>query len=72
MRGVLGRRGIQQLPSVFTDSGWELLEAPRTTLPRDYPAYHAYEWYPMNLLTLDPRRVIVEREEEPLIRALRD
>lgn len=65
-------RPIKHLPSIFRNSDWDLLESPRTTLPRDYPAYHAYEWYHMNLLMLDHRRVVVEQKEEPLIRALRD
>lgn len=65
-------RPIKQLPEIFRSSDWELLESPRTTLPTSYPAYHAYEWYHMNVLMLDPKRVVVERAETPLIRALED
>ncbi len=64
-------RPIKKLPKIFENSDWELLTPPRTTLPTNYPAYHAYEWYHLNLLMLDEERVIVEREEEPLINALK-
>ncbi len=65
-------RPIKKLPSIFRNSDWSLLEAPRTTLPGNYPAYHSYEWYHLNILMLDHERVIVEKEEEPLIQSLVD
>jgi glycine amidinotransferase len=65
-------RPIKKLPDIFHNSGWELLTPPRTTLPKDFPGYGAYEWYHLNVLSLDHERVIVEREEEPFIRALKD
>lgn len=65
-------RPIKQLPSIFENSNWDLLEAPRTTLPSNYPAFHAYEWYHLNILMLDHERVIVEKEEAPLIQALKE
>lgn len=50
--------------------GWEILEAPKPTLPADWPMYFCSPWVSMNLLSLDERTVVVERQEEPLIEAL--
>lgn len=65
-------RPIKQLPSIFKNSDWDFLEPPRTTLPSNYPAYKSYEWFHLNILMLDQKRVIVEKEEEPFIQALKD
>lgn len=50
--------------------GWDILEAPRPTLPDDWPMYFCSPWVSMNVLSLDERTVVVERHEEPLIEAL--
>lgn len=52
--------------------GWEILEAPKPTLPSDWPMYFCSPWVSMNVLSLDEQTVVVERQEEPLIEALRD
>ena len=65
-------RPIKTLPVVFDESGWELLTPPRSTLPTDHPHYRYFRWLSMNVLSLDEERVIVEAEEEPMIRALED
>ncbi|MGH3911800.1 MAG: amidinotransferase [Pseudonocardiaceae bacterium] len=52
--------------------GWEILEAPKPTLPADWPMYLCSPWVSMNVLSLDERTVVVERQEEPLIEALQD
>jgi glycine amidinotransferase len=65
-------RPIKQLPAIFEHSDWELLEAPRSTLPENFPAYKAYEWFHLNILMLDHKRVVVEKEEIPFIEALKD
>lgn len=49
---------------------WEILEAPRPTLPPDWPMYFCSSWLSMNVLSLDESTVFVERQEEPLIEAL--
>lgn len=51
---------------------WEILEAPKPTLPADWPMYFCSPWVSMNVLSLDERTVVVERQEEPLIEALQD
>jgi glycine amidinotransferase len=67
-------RPIRELPAIFRRSGWELLSCPPTTMPRPWPSTGPIAsgiWIHMNVLSLDDRRVIVDAEEEPLIRALR-
>jgi glycine amidinotransferase len=49
---------------------WEILEAPKPTLPADWPMFFCSPWVSMNLLSLDENTVVVERHEEPLIEAL--
>lgn len=64
-------RPIKQMPDVIANSGWDVLEAPRSTLPESHPWYHSFRWLSMNVLCLDEKRVIVERSEEPMIKALK-
>jgi glycine amidinotransferase len=49
---------------------WEILEAPKPSLPGDWPLYLCSPWLSMNTLSLDEQTVFVERQEEPLIEAL--
>jgi glycine amidinotransferase len=51
---------------------WEIRVAPPPTLPDDWPMYFSSPWVSMNLLSLDPHTIIVERQEEPLIELLTD
>lgn len=50
--------------------GWEILPAPPPALPADWPMYFCSPWVSMNVLSLDPETVVVERQEQPLIEAL--
>ncbi|WP_406447730.1 amidinotransferase [Streptomyces sp. NBC_00876] len=50
--------------------GWEILPAPAPALPADWPMYFCSPWVSMNVLSLDPGTVVVERQERPLIDAL--
>lgn len=65
-------RPIKELPPVFENSGWDILTPPRSTLPQSNPQYRFFRWLSMNMLNLDEKRVIVEKEEEPMIKALED
>lgn len=65
-------RPIKALPEIVRRSEWELLPAPRSTMPESHPQYRWFRWLSMNVLSLDERRIIVEANEEPLIRQLRD
>jgi glycine amidinotransferase len=64
-------RPIKKLPAIFKNSGWDLLPCPRTVYPRNLPTFRSFEWLVMNVLSLDEKRIIVEKEEEPFMRALK-
>ena len=61
----------RRLPPVFAT--WDILVAPapvaRFSENRGYEVVS--DWMSMNVLMLDEKRVVVEREQEPLIRALK-
>lgn len=65
-------RPARPLPEIFARSGWDVRECPRTTYPRDLPSFRGFEWLVMNTLSLDERRIVVEQQEEPFIRFLKD
>lgn len=65
-------RPARPLPEIFARSGWEVRECPRTTYPRDLPSFRGFEWLVMNTLSLDERRIVVEQQEQPFIRFLKD
>lgn len=60
---------VRAVPAMFAD--WEVMAAPAPTIPDAHPLYMTSKWISMNLLMLDPRRVVVEAEETPTIEALR-
>lgn len=53
---------------VFKAAGWDLIEAAPSALPDDWPLYLSSKWLCINILLLDQRRVIVERQEAPTIK----
>ena len=59
---------VRQIPSMF--ERWDVLEAPAPAIPESHPMFMSSRWVSMNVLMLDERRVVVERQETPLIRAL--
>lgn len=61
---------VEQVPSIFRS--WDVLRAPPPCIPSEHPMYMSSRWVSMNVLMLDERRVVVERSELPLIRALED
>lgn len=67
----LGPRTLLVNPERFVPCdlfrGWTVLEAPKSTLPDDWPMYFCSSWVNMNILSVDPETVIVEQDEEPLI-----
>jgi glycine amidinotransferase len=58
----------ERLPDVFRS--WDVLVAP--TPARGPRLSMCSDWISLNVLSLDERRVVVERAQTPLIRALRD
>jgi glycine amidinotransferase len=67
-RVLVNRERLPELPPMFR--GWEVIDAPPPTLPSSWPMFMSSAWVSINVLMLDPERVVVERQEEPLIRLL--
>lgn len=65
-------RPIKKMPDIIANSDWEVRDAPRSTLPKNHPWFHSFQWLSMNMLSLDEKRVIVEENEEPTIQFLKD
>jgi glycine amidinotransferase len=61
---------VGQAPEMFRS--WDILRAPEPCIPDDHTLYMTSKWINMNVLSLDSERVVVERDERPLIRALKD
>lgn len=57
---------------LFNKAGWDLIEAAPPTTPDYWKLPIASKWISMNLLSLDTERVVVERQEEPTQRLLKD
>lgn len=60
---------VPKIPPLF--SSWEVLESPPSTIPDAHPMFMSSRWVNMNVLMLDEKRVVVEKQEEPLIQALK-
>ncbi|XP_071951021.1 glycine amidinotransferase, mitochondrial-like [Antedon mediterranea] len=50
---------------VFKKAGWDVVEAPRPTTPRDHTMWFSSTWLSMNVLMLDHNRVVVDVNEIP-------
>lgn len=60
---------VPVIPRLFR--GWDALQAPAPVIPDSHPLYLTSKWLNMNVLMLDEDRVVVERQDEPMIAALR-
>ncbi len=58
----------EQIPKMF--DSWEIIEAPEPVKPYDSALYFSSDWLTMNFLSIDEKRIIVEENEEPLIKLL--
>lgn len=47
--------------------GWDVRYAPKSTIPISHKMYMSSTWTNMNVLMLDPKTIIVEEQETPLI-----
>jgi glycine amidinotransferase len=61
-----------QYAQLFKKAGWDLIEAACPTTPDTWKLPIASKWISMNILSLDPQRIVVESQEEPTHRQLRD
>ena len=60
---------VPDVPKIFR--GWDVFHAPEPVIPDDHTLYMTSKWINMNILSLDEKRVVVERQDEPMIAALR-
>ncbi|MFF6780658.1 amidinotransferase [Streptomyces sp. NPDC012510] len=60
---------VTEVPDLF--KRWDVLRAPKPVIPDSHPLYMTSKWLNMNILMLDEQRVIVEREDEPMIKAMK-
>lgn len=65
-------RPMKTWPEKLKKTGWDFIEAPRSTLPESHPWYHSFRWLSMNMLNIDEKRIIVEASEEPTMKVLKD
>jgi len=59
---------VTDIPKMF--KSWDILVAPKPVKPFDSCMYFSSDWLTINMLSIDEKRVVVEEQEEPLIRAL--
>ena len=67
---LINAERVLKVPNIFR--GWDVLHAPKPILPSDHTLYMTSKWINMNLLSLDQERVVVERQDEPMIAALKE
>ena len=60
---------VLEVPKIF--KGWDVFSAPKPIIPDDHTLYMTSKWINMNILMLDEKRVMVERQDEPMIAALK-
>ncbi|MCA1575873.1 MAG: amidinotransferase [Acidobacteria bacterium] len=67
---LINRERVPEVPQIFR--GWEVFEAPNPVIPDEHTLYMTSKWINMNILSLDEQRVMVERQDEPMIAALKE
>jgi len=60
---------VREVPKLF--KGWDVMPAPKPIIPDAHPLYMTSKWINMNILMLDENRVVVERQDEPMISAMK-
>ena len=56
---------VPKVPELF--KGWDVFHAPRPIMPAENTLYMTSKWINMNIIMLDEQRVVVERNDEPMI-----
>ncbi|XP_072046636.1 glycine amidinotransferase, mitochondrial-like [Amphiura filiformis] len=53
---------------MFKKAGWKIVHPPKPMIPDDHPLWFTSKWLStMNVLMLDPTRVVVDKNEKPTI-----
>lgn len=60
---------VLKVPDLF--KGWDILTAPKPCIPDEHTLYMTSKWINMNILMLDEKRVMVEKQDEPMITMLK-
>ena len=60
---------VLKIPDAF--KGWDVFYAPMPSMPDNHTLYMTSKWINMNILMLDENRVVVERQDEPMITSLK-
>ena len=60
---------VKDIPAPL--NSWDILVAPEPVKPFDLGLYFSSDWLTINVLSIDEKRVIVEEQEAPLIKALK-
>lgn len=61
---------VKKIPPIF--KSWDILKAPAPSKQFDSAMYFSSDWLTMNILNIDEKRIIVEEQEEPLIKKLKE
>lgn len=67
---LINKERLVKIPEIFKK--WDILETPEPCIPDEHCLYMTSKWINMNILSLDGKRVIVEKSEEPMIKALKN
>ena len=67
---LLNSERVLEIPKMF--KSWDILYAPKPCMPESHTLYMTSTWINMNVLMLDHERVIVEKNEETIIKALKN
>ncbi len=67
---LVNRERVPNIPSMF--KSWDVLYAPEPCIAPGHPLYMTSAWINMNVLMLDQKRVIVEKNETTIARALKE
>ena len=54
--------------SKFEKAGWKIVKAPLPVIPDSHPLWMSSKWLSMNVLMLDEKRVVVDKNEEPTMK----
>ena len=50
---------------MFEKAGWKIVNAPLPVIPESHPLWMSSKWLSMNVLMLDEKRVVVDKNEIP-------
>ncbi|HEY0602655.1 MAG TPA: hypothetical protein VGD58_07075 [Herpetosiphonaceae bacterium] len=66
---LINEERVKKIPPMFKN--WDILVAPKPCMSPEHTLYMCSKWLSMNILMLDEERVILEKHEEPTIKAFK-